>query len=57
MRVLRSYPWAAEKNRESMRLLEYLIRQGGSRKKVEMLEHLLAQSKKLQLVLDGILLE
>jgi len=52
MRIL-SYPWAAEKNRESIRLLEYLIKEGGSRKKVDSLLHLLAQSKKLQLVLDG----
>ena len=51
--VLMSYPWAAAKNRESMRLLEYLIREGGSRKKVETLQHLLAQSKRLQLVLEG----
>lgn len=43
----------AEKNNESIRLLEYLIREGGSRKKLESLQHLLKQSKRLQLVLEG----
>jgi hypothetical protein len=48
-----SWPWAAEKNRNSIQYIEYLIREGGSRKKIEALLHLLVQSEKLQLVLEG----
>jgi hypothetical protein len=48
-----SWPWAAAKNRDSIRYLEYLIREGGSRKKMVALLQLLAQSEKLQLVLEG----
>lgn len=48
-----SWPWAAAKNRDSIRYIEYLIREGGSKKKIVTLLHLLMQSEKLQLVLEG----